>query len=856
MTLSNTTTIWGQGVGINSTNSTPDASAMLDVKSSDKGVLIPRMTTVQRTAIASPATGLLVFDNTSTSFWFYNGVAWTELGGESLFTKTGTTIQPNTTIINETTDDFVFGAIHLEDDGDANHDNRLFFDKSKGAFRAGTVTDTEWDDVNVGINSTAFGKNNVSSGDYSAAFGRETTSSGLHSISSGLLTRAIGTYSTTKGYNTEASGSYSSAAGNYTEASADGANAWGTHTEASGVLSTAWGRYTDATGSSSTAWGTHTDATGTYATAWGRSTDATGTGATAWGDNAVATRDYSTAWGVYASAYGTYSTAWGGYTEAFSAYETTLGAYNTSYTATSTTGWDASDRLFTLGNGTSATAKHNALTIYKDGTMNINDAYNMPTTDGLANQVMTTNGAGVATWTTLSTGTDDQNLTAATLTGNNLQIDIEGGSSVTADLSSLQIFAKTGNLIHVGSTVDETSDDFVFGSTQLADDGSTTHDHRFSFDKSKGAFRAGEVTGNQWNDATVGDNSIALGYNTTASGFISTAFGNATTASGQSSTALGSGNVASGTNATAWGYFTDATGTGTTSFGLWTLASASYATAWGRSSTASGSYSTAFGSSTTSSGSYSTAFGNNTTSSGGYSTTWGNNTSAPSGYETTIGQYNTTYTPTATTSWDANDRLFTIGNGTSNTARADAFTVLKNGFVGIGVSTPASDLHIKCTSTAEAGSGGITLETTNNTNNWRVYHSGLYCSFAENGVRRAYVQNGTGTWIVVSDGNRKKNINNLENVLGKVNQLRPVTYHYKDQKDSDQKVTGFVAQEVEKIFPDMVSYDEDGNIGMGYAQFGILSIAAVKEQQQLIDKQQSEIDQLKNEIQEIKKLLK
>ena len=70
-------------VGINTDNSDPDASAMLDIKSTDKGMLVPRMTSTQRNAISSPATGLLVFDNTTGSFWFYNGSAWEDLSAES-----------------------------------------------------------------------------------------------------------------------------------------------------------------------------------------------------------------------------------------------------------------------------------------------------------------------------------------------------------------------------------------------------------------------------------------------------------------------------------------------------------------------------------------------------------------------------------------------------------------------------------------------------------------------------------------------------------------------------------------------------------------------------------------------------
>ncbi len=62
------------GVGIN--NPTPHASALLDLTSSNKGLLTPRMTTALRTAIAAPATGLLVFDTTVGSFYYYNGTAW------------------------------------------------------------------------------------------------------------------------------------------------------------------------------------------------------------------------------------------------------------------------------------------------------------------------------------------------------------------------------------------------------------------------------------------------------------------------------------------------------------------------------------------------------------------------------------------------------------------------------------------------------------------------------------------------------------------------------------------------------------------------------------------------------------
>jgi hypothetical protein len=80
-----------QNVGIGTT--TPDASAILDINSGTKGLLIPRMTAVQRTAIAAPATGLQVYQTDGTKgFYYFDGTAWSPLGaggGASGWSMTG-----------------------------------------------------------------------------------------------------------------------------------------------------------------------------------------------------------------------------------------------------------------------------------------------------------------------------------------------------------------------------------------------------------------------------------------------------------------------------------------------------------------------------------------------------------------------------------------------------------------------------------------------------------------------------------------------------------------------------------------------------------------------------------------------
>ena len=68
---------WSVGLGID----TPDASAKVQEESVSKGTLIPRMTTIQRNAIVSPATGLLVYNLTTLKLNQYNGSSWVEVGG-------------------------------------------------------------------------------------------------------------------------------------------------------------------------------------------------------------------------------------------------------------------------------------------------------------------------------------------------------------------------------------------------------------------------------------------------------------------------------------------------------------------------------------------------------------------------------------------------------------------------------------------------------------------------------------------------------------------------------------------------------------------------------------------------------
>jgi hypothetical protein len=70
--------IWAQAVSINTDGSVANASSILDIKSTTKGVLVPRMTKAEKNGIVNPAIGLLVYQNApdSVGFHYFDGIKW------------------------------------------------------------------------------------------------------------------------------------------------------------------------------------------------------------------------------------------------------------------------------------------------------------------------------------------------------------------------------------------------------------------------------------------------------------------------------------------------------------------------------------------------------------------------------------------------------------------------------------------------------------------------------------------------------------------------------------------------------------------------------------------------------------
>ena len=201
---------------------------------------------------------------------------------------------------------------------------------------------------------------------------------------------------------------------------------------------------------------------------------------------------------------------------------------------------------------------------------------------------------------------------------------------------------------------------------------------------------------------------------------------------------------------------------------------------------ATGNTATAMGYGSTASGSYSTAMGEGSTASGSRSTAMGKTTIASDFASVVIGQYNSSgssVTNSATVFNTANT-AFVIGNGTASNAKSDAFKVMFN-----GDTTVSNDLTV------------------------------------------------SGDVVISSDARLKSNIVSLGSTLPKLLQIDGKSYEMKGK----QKI-GVLAQEIQEVFPELVSEDDNEMLAVNYQGLVPVLINALKDQQ-------NEIDELKEMVQ-------
>ncbi len=171
-----------------------------------------------------------------------------------------------------------------------------------------------------------------------------------------------------------------------------------------------------------------------------------------------------------------------------------------------------------------------------------------------------------------------------------------------------------------------------------------------------------------------------------------------------------------------------------------------------------------------------------------------NGTSANIANSMVIGRYNV---------WNITDcHLFAVGNGSSDGSRTNAFNVSSNGRVGIGCTSPQTPLDVN----------GTTRTT----------------ALVETSARRY-----------------KENIVSLQDQLDNLKKLEPVEFEWKETKKKD---IGLIAEDVEKIYPQLVEHDDNGDLmGVKYSKITSLLIKAIQEQQDQIDELKKEIFILKQQ---------
>lgn len=110
----------------------------------------------------------------------------------------------------------------------------------------------------------------------------------------------------------------------------------------------------------------------------------------------------------------------------------------------------------------------------------------------------------------------------------------------------------------------------------------------------------------------------------------------------------------------------------------------------------------------------------------------------------------------------------------------------------------------------------------------------------------------SGIWTAVSDIRLKKDIIPASDLLSRALSLNPVRYHFKNMPDAPLEL-GFIAQEVQEILPELV---EDGDyLTLNYSGLSVVAIGAIKEQQEMIKTLQQETADLKTEIAALRKLI-
>lgn len=144
-----------------------------------------------------------------------------------------------------------------------------------------------------------------------------------------------------------------------------------------------------------------------------------------------------------------------------------------------------------------------------------------------------------------------------------------------------------------------------------------------------------------------------------------------------------------------------------------------------------------------------------------------------------------------------------------------------------------------------------------NNEDWTLYTSNASgdLELYANGILKGKFDEQSGEYHAGSDKRIKKDIEDAGPVLEKIKQLEIKKYNFINGKERKYKSYGLIAQDVEKVFPEIVKHNiEDDNTDfytLNYSAFGVLAIKAIQEQQKKLDAQDKKIEELTKLVNEL-----
>lgn len=177
-------------------------------------------------------------------------------------------------------------------------------------------------------------------------------------------------------------------------------------------------------------------------------------------------------------------------------------------------------------------------------------------------------------------------------------------------------------------------------------------------------------------------------------------------------------------------------------------------------------------------------------------------------------------------------------------------------FVSINGSDVDVPLYIK-----QSNGRGILLEDGESTQQWSIYVEsyGKNLELKFNQFIKGFFRITDGSYVHVSDRRLKTNVQQLSPSLHKLLQLKPLQYEMIHNNPSHQRTIGFLAQDVQKLFPDLVEVITDTSNGkaftdlhtLNYTGLNVVAIKAIQEQQQMIQSLQAQLAALQKTVNEM-----